>query len=374
MNLNVNFLDLDFKNPLIVASGPWSRDAESIQKSIDSGAGGVVTETITLEATGIKSPYIYSNNRQIFNTKLYSDIDLEQWEIEFEKIDKKDCKLIASIWASSPSELAYLAKRVERMGADAVELSLSAPIGTKSQALNIHEMTIAEYVSSAVNSVDIPVMVKLSYDTCSSIDFIRRIEKCGAKAISAIDSLRGIQGVDINNRQVKMPTFGGYTGENIRPISLAITASLQQSTKCQICSTGGIVDYINVLEFIMLGARTVQIASTLLLNGYNTISDILSKLDSWMTDNNTLHLNSIRGSALNSLHAFEDIENKPQVCQVLYKCKDSNCRKCINFCIYNAISYNENAVLIDKTKCRGCGSCVEFCPEKSLNLKYIIEL
>lgn len=104
MSLNTEYMGLKLKNPIVAAAGPWSRDGASIQRSIDAGAGAVVTETITLEANQNPSPRLYlSGSGQLFNTTLFSGIHLEQWEQEFEALRRGDCKLIASIWGNTPT-------------------------------------------------------------------------------------------------------------------------------------------------------------------------------------------------------------------------------------------------------------------------------
>ena len=157
MSLSTEYMGLKLKNPIVVAAGPWSRDGASIQRSIDAGASAVVTETITLEANQNPSPRLYlSGSGQLFNTTLFSGIHLEQWEQEFESLRRGDCKLIASIWGNTPSELAYLAGKVERMGADAVEVSLSAPLGTRMDVGTVPR-EIFGFISAVTEAVDIPV-------------------------------------------------------------------------------------------------------------------------------------------------------------------------------------------------------------------------
>ena len=164
MSFSTEYAGLKLKNPIIVAAGPWSRDGASIQRSIDAGAAAVVTETITLEANQNPSPRLYlSGAGQLFNTTLFSGIHLEQWEQEFEALQRGDCKIIASIWGNTPSELAYLAGKVERMGADAIEVSVSAPLGTRMDVGTVPR-EIFDFVSAVTEAVDIPVSVKLSYE------------------------------------------------------------------------------------------------------------------------------------------------------------------------------------------------------------------
>ena len=274
MSLSVQFLGMTLKNPVIVAAGPWSCDAAAIQKSIDAGAAAVVTETITLEASTRVCPRLYQHGGSLFNTMLYSTIDLEQWEQEFKRIDKRDSILICSVWGATESETAYIAKKVERLGADAIELSISAPIGTRSTRFGRFQEQIGGYVRAVVEAVDLPVMVKLSYDA-------------SAQAISAIDSLKGLAGVDIEHGMPLMPTCGGYSGANLRPVALATTATLAQLTRCEICGIGGIESYEHVLEYVMLGANAVQLASTVLLAGYERITRIVSDLRAWTDAHNT---------------------------------------------------------------------------------------
>ena len=109
MSKSTQLMGLSLKNPILVAAGPWARDGASLQRCIDAGAAAVITETLTLEAHRNICPRIYLEGQSMLNTKLYSDLQLEQWEAEMEQLQKKDCKLIFSIWASTPSELAYLA-------------------------------------------------------------------------------------------------------------------------------------------------------------------------------------------------------------------------------------------------------------------------
>lgn len=370
MSLSTNFLGLNLKNPIIVASGPWSRDAQSIQSSIDAGAGAVITETITMESGTNIRPRLFKDNDKLFNTMLYSTAPLEQWELEIEQIDKKDSYLICSIWGSSPSELSYIASKVERLGADAIEISISAPIGAKSERLMYYPMDIGEFVKAVVDSVDIPVMVKLSYNNSLYSEIIKSIENAGALGISAIDSLKALKGVNIHTQKSLMPTYGGYTGENIRPISLAAIASLAQLTKCQLSGIGGISNFKHVLEYIMLGATTIQMASAIQLEGYKVIEDTLENLELWLNSSSHNDISSLQGSALKSLKVYEDIAVENLKSHVKESCDPKNCSACYAACNYNAIVEKNGSPEIIEELCTGCGICAEICPQ-CFELKWV---
>ena len=373
MDLSVNLSGLRLKNPVSVAAGPWARNAASIQKCMDAGAGAVITETISMEANRNLSPRLYmGKSGQIFNTKLYSNIHLEQWETELESLDRGDCKLIVSIWGSSASELSYLASRAERMGADAVEISIAAPIGMRNQALGFHTHQIESFAQAVLRAVSIPVLVKLSYETSISPEVTGSIQRAGIRIVSAIDSLKGLSGVDIERMQAHMPTYGGYSGDDIRPVALATTAALRQYTAFQICSCGGIFDYRNALEFIMLGADAVQLATAIQLHGCGAIHDVVEGLSQWLRAHGYENLDAVRGAALQSLKPFEEIRPRPLSAVVQQPCAEKDCDACAEGCLYDAISRDvDGTVAIDHDRCDGCGLCIARCPKKKLSLGWM---
>lgn len=373
MDLSVNLGELQLKNPVMVAAGPWARNAASIRRCIDAGAGAVITETLSLETNANLSPRMYmGGNGQLFNTKLFSDILLEQWETELETLDRGDCKLIVSIWGSSASELSYLASRAERMGADAVEISVSAPIGTRNQSLRYHTPHLHEYAQAVVNAVSIPVLVKLSYEVGNSPEITDSIYRAGVRIVSAIDALKGLSGVDIERRRALMPTYGGYSGENIRPAALATTAALRQYTRFRICGCGGVFNYRNALEYIMLGADAVQLAAVIQLRGYGAITEVLDGMSEWLTSHGYENMEAVRGVALSSLMPFEEIRPRPLTVVVREPCDDVGCDLCANGCLYDAVSRDEAGFIrIDNSRCDGCGLCSVRCPHRRLALGWL---
>ena len=368
MSFSTEYAGLKLKNPIIVAAGPWSRDGASIQRSIDAGAAAVVTETITLEANQNPSPRLYlSCAGQLFNTTLFSGIHLEQWEQEFEALQRGDCKIIASIWGNTPSELAYLAGKVERMGADAVEVSISAPLGTRMDVGTVPR-EIFDFVSAVTEAVDIPVSVKLSYEASNFSGFTSSLEEAGIAGVTAIDALKGLMGVDLEHHRTLMPTYGGYSGQYIRPVALATIATLKQTTGFPICGCGGISSAHDALEFIMLGARCVQLASVLLRDGYEAIPKILSDMESWLTAHGYHSVEEVCGLALDSLRPFEELPPRPLTAHLTGGC--DGCGKCINCCLYGVISMADGKILLDAEHCTGCGMCEAVCPKNALELRW----
>lgn len=373
MDLSVDLGELKLKNPVMVAAGPWARDAASIRRCVEAGAGAVITETLSLEANANLSPRLYvGGNGQLFNTKLYSNIQLEQWEMELETLERGDCRLIVSIWGSSASELSYLAERAERMGADAVEISVSAPIGTRNKSLSYHTPHLLECARAVVNTVGVPVLAKLSYEVGNSPEIMDALYQAGVRIVSAIDALKGISGVDVERRRALMPTYGGYSGENIRPAALATTAALRQYTPFRICGCGGIFTAENALEYLMLGADAVQLAAVIQLRGYGAITEVLDGMSEWLSSHGYESMEAVRGVALSSLMPFEEIRPKPLTVVVREPCDDVGCDLCANGCLYDAVSRDEAGFIrIDNSRCDGCGLCSVRCPHRRLALGWL---
>ena len=367
--LATEFAGIPIKNPIVVAAGPWSRNGAAIQKAIDAGAAVVVTETITLEeAANQPSPHLFLGMKpeQMFNTTRFSDMSLEQWEQDLERLQKKDCKIIASICGTSPSEVSYLAGKVERMGVDAIEITLSAPVGIRNRTSNSNPQEIHEVVRAAVEATEIPVFVKLSYEAATSPAVIEALEQAGAHGVTAINSLKGLKGVDLENHRVYMSSYAGYSGEPIKPMALATVATLKQLTHLPVCGCGGVQKAEDVLEFLMLGAGAVEIASVILREGYGVIETMLRDLNRWLDDHQYDGVDNVVGLALDTISPFEEVAPGQLTARLAGEC--DGCGICVPACIYDALVCETGTVSFVPGKCTGCGMCVELCPRRALQL------
>lgn len=304
VDLSLDFMGLPLKNPIIAASGPWSGDALGIQAAIDEGAGAVVTETIAQEIYPRPSQCLYFQEGGVFSTSLYGTLSLEQWETEFEKLRKKDCRIIASIHGGTVSESGYIARKVERMGADAVQLDLYYPLAPVNMNLLDNAEQLAELIVSVKKEIGIPLMVRLPHYVSDNAKLLRSLEKAGADGICTIESLRGISGVDIENAKPHTPIHSGYTGPNVRPITLSAIATLSQTSNLPVSAAGGIDGSHSAIEAFMLGAYTVQLGSAILLQGYEVIAKAVREISLWMENHNYCDMKSLRGKALNHLYPY----------------------------------------------------------------------
>ena len=363
-----DFLGMKLKNPLIIAAGPWNRDGRSLHDSIAAGAGAVVTESIVSDTMIDVGPRIACDGSGAQNIRLYSDIQVEGWQRELEIAKADGGIVIASVSAHTPSEVAYLASKLERFGADAVELSVSNPMLESLEVVASHADTIYEMTKAVVAAVKIPVLVKLSQNTTNIAKVAKAAKEGGASGVSAINTVRGILGVDLETARPTLSTYGGVSGDYIRPMALASVATIAQTVDIPISGIGGVRTAEQALEFMMLGAHTVQIGTAVMLQGKDVVARIAEGMEQWMKEHGHRRWEEIRGCALSNLKSFDEMRYEPFVSTVTgVPCRE-NCSRCVDTCMYGAITKMDTTVRVDRMKCMGCGLCTTICPEKKLSL------
>ncbi len=370
--MKTSFLGLSLKSPIIVAAGPWNRDGESIRRSLATGVGAVITETIVSDPNIDVRPRIAFDGNGVQNIRLYSDVQIEGWEREMAIAKSNGGVVIANVSAHTPSELAYLAVKMEKYGADGIELGLSSPVGEGLEVATSDPAEVYEMTRYVVENVKIPVIVKLSQNVTNLSRVAQEVQRAGGSAVSAINAIRCVLGVDIERMEPLLPTYGGYSGKPIKPLGLASVASVAQTVDIPICGIGGIDSYQSALEYIMLGASAVQVGTTLMLHGRDYISKIVEDLDRWGEENNISDVKEIRGKALEKLKSFEEIKIEPLICHPdnHIPCAEG-CSMCIDACIYGALSKEEdNVIILNPQRCTGCGLCTFICPVKKLRLDW----
>ena len=368
--LETTFLGLKLKNPVIVAAGPWNRDGKNLKESVDAGAGAVVTESIVSDTYLEVRPSISCDEMGAQNIRLYSDIQVEGWEREMEIAKSSGGVVIASISAHTPSELAYLASKLEKFGADAIEMSVSNPMAESLEVVASHADVIYDMTRAVVAAVRIPVMVKLSQNTTNISKVAKAAKSAGASCVSAINTVRGILNIDLETAKPSLSTYGGISGEYIRPMGLASVAAISQSVDIPVSGIGGIRTAKHALEYMMLGASTVQVGTGVMLHGKQIIQEIVDGMDQWAREHEIGYIGEIRGKALANLKAFDEMKYDPSVSTVAGVPCSEHCHKCLDCCMYGAIERTEKTIAVDQMKCIGCGLCVYVCPAGKLALGY----
>lgn len=366
--LTTDFMGLKLRNPVILAAGPWNRDGRAVKESIDMGAGAVVTESIVSDTVMDVRPRIAGDERGAQNIRLYSDIQIEGWEREMSIAKSSGGIVIASVSGQTPSEVAYLASKMEKFGADGIELSVSNPAIESLEVVASHASTVFDMTKAVVSSVKLPVIVKLSQNTTNISKVAKAVKAAGGSGVTAINTVRGILGVDVEKAKPTLSTYGGISGSYIKPLGLASVATIAQTEDITISGVGGISDGRSALEYMMLGATTVQVGTHAMIRGKGVIRKIVHELEEWAQNHNLKNISEIRGKALTNLKSFDEMKFEPATSVVNSVPCTENCNRCMMACMYGAITREGGSIRVDEKKCTGCGLCTDMCAAKKLKL------
>ncbi len=376
---HVNVMGMKLNNPVVVASGPWSRGITKMKQVLARNPGAVFTESIVSEVYPDPRPR-YAWDKQshgLQNIRIYSGIELETWIEDLTEINKQKrygstAKLIASVMGTTPSEARYIAKTVEKTGVDGIELGLACPMGEGPQVLAANPDMVYEFAKETVDAVNIPVGVKLGANTGDLTAVVKAAERAGVAGISGIDTMRCILNIAVETGKPALPTYGGYSGAPIKAMGLACVAGIVQSTSLPVLGIGGITNYQDMLEYIMVGANACGIGTEILLGGFDVIKSVKNELEEWMNQKGIHSLSEIRGVVLSNLRSFEEIDQNEKTAVISRLCNrpETDCSLCVSACLENAVDIVDGTIAIDRTVCDGCGLCASICPDGNITLEW----
>ncbi|MEM4201920.1 MAG: 4Fe-4S binding protein [Candidatus Hadarchaeum sp.] len=202
-------------------------------------------------------------------------------------------------------------------------------------------------------------------------------ERGGADAISAINTVKGLIGIDLENMEPLpsvrgISSFGGISGPAIKPISLRCVAQIAKATKLPISGIGGISKWEDAVEFFMVGASTVQLCTSVMLRGNRMINELKEGVSSYLHKKGFGSVKEIVGCILSKLKSQENLDYSYWVLPAVDATRCTKCELCRVACQdagYAAIKIEGDLPKIDEEKCDACGLCIQVCPHGALLLK-----
>src|SRR5437868_616120 len=307
MDLSITVNGIKFPNPFLLGSGPPGTNARVLAKSFDAGWGGAVAKTVSLESSKVVNVvprYGKLRSREtnevigFQNIELISDRPIEVWLEEFKQVKKDYPKnvLVASIMEEySKDRWQELTKMVQDTGVDAFELNFSCPHGMTERKMG-SEMgehpDLCEEVTTWVKEVSkIPVWAKMTPNITNIKEPSLAAVRGGAAGISAINTILSVIGVNLDTLR-PMPTVeghtvpGGYSAQAVKPIALRMVSQLGLGLPkgTTVSGIGGIENSHDAIEFMLLGASTVQICTGVMLQGVKMVDELQEGLAKFMTD------------------------------------------------------------------------------------------
>jgi len=395
VDLSVSIAGVDFKNPIILASGPPTLSAEHIVKCIKAGAAGAVTKTITYDVMQrvqpkprifVVNPEDALRNRlySLYSVDLMSEYEPEKWVDAIKKL-KAEVKnhggvLIASIAGRDLEEWEKLAKLVESANANMVELNLSCPHIERGvlmgRAATSDLRSVFEVVRTVKDSTALPVVGKLTPHGANPLSLAKTMVSSGVDAVVSIARFQGLIVDVFTMRPILWGGFGGYGGPWQLPISIGWTAHIAiDGLGVPIIGSGGVSTWEDVIKFILVGASAVQLCTAVMIKGVEILADMTQNIEKWMAEKGFHNIRDFIGIALKNITPLEKLERRKMYKVHIDNTKCTGCGICVRICPYGAL-YPEGASHagrpnLDNAKCDCCGFCASVCPAKAIRLERV---
>ena len=296
--LNVNFCGVDFKNPIIPASGTFGYGREYEAFYPLSRLGGISVKGTTLNRReGNPGPRVAETPSGMLNSVGLQNGGVKKFlEYEMPNLVTKDTRIIANIAGATVEECAELASMLEGSAVDLIELNISCPNVKAGGAAFGTDCAVAGQVTRAVKDATTkPLMVKLSPNVTSITDIAKSVEANGADAVSLINTLLGMR-IDIKTgRPILKNNVGGLSGPAVFPVAVRMVWQVANAVKIPIMGMGGVATWEDAVEIMMAGASAVQVGAAIFNDPYAPIK-IIDGLEQYCIDNNIDNISQIVGT------------------------------------------------------------------------------
>lgn len=380
------------ENPFMLSSSVVSSSYDMCKRAFEAGWAGAAFKTICYFPQHETSPRFSAirNHSNAFcgfkNIEQLSDRSVEENLEAFRKLKEEfpTKVIVASIMGRNEEEWRRLAENCEKAGASVIECNFSCPnmeYDDLGSTIGQSEELIERFTRAVKNGTNLPVLVKLTPNVMDMVPMALAAKRGGADGISAINTVNSITGVDVD-ALVAEPAVqgksmvGGYSGRAVKPIALRFISDLygcEELKGLHISGMGGIETWRDALEFILLGAGSVQVTTAVMQYGYRIIDDLLDGLSEYMKCKNISSLRSLIGGANSTVVDHQSIERDSIVFPVFNKDACIGCGRCYVSCMdggHQAIKFDSvtrRPELIGN-KCVGCHLCKLVCSTGAIGL------
>ncbi len=386
-NLQSNTAGIISPNPFWLASAPPANSGDQIKRAFDHGWGGAVWKTLGQPIQNVSSRFgglHYKGTKAIGfnNIELITDrtLDVNFREIAEVKKSHPEHAIIVSLMVETKQEWQDIIKRSIDAGADGLELNFGCPHGMCERGMGSavgQEPAVNEEITSwAMEYSTVPVLVKLTPNVGDIVPHGLAAQAGGASGVSLINTIKSIIGVDIdrmvlNPRVGELSSNGGYCGAAVKPIALHMCASLarEPSFNIPISGIGGVASWRDAVEFILLGASSVQVCTEVMLRGYRVVEDMIEGLENYMDEHGFETLEQMTGKAIPSFSNWGNLDLNYETIAKIDADKCIGCYDCVvacqdgaHQCIFPAQDGKKRVPVIDESECVGCNLCEIVCP------------
>jgi dihydroorotate dehydrogenase (NAD+) catalytic subunit len=296
--LKVNICGVEFKNPVITASGTFGYGLEYARFIDISRLGGISVKGISLnEVQGNPMPRIMETTSGMLNAIGLQNVGVDRFLNEkLPLLRKCDTKVIVNFWGRTIDEYMDVAMRLDDADIDMLEMNISCPNIKEGGIAFGSDPDMTRKVVSQCRSVikNKPLLVKLSPNVTDIRVFAKACEDSGADGISAINTLLGMA-VNVETRKPYISNItGGLSGPAIKPVAVRMVYDIFRTVKIPIIGIGGIMNWRDVAEFFLVGASAVQVGTANFVNPEIPLK-IVDELEKYLKEKDIASVNELKG-------------------------------------------------------------------------------
>jgi len=296
-NLKVKAMGIEFKNPVLTASGTFGFGEEFSEIYDLSILGGICSKGLTLNPKqGNRGIRIWETPMGLINSIGLQNPGVYKFIIEeLPKMKTYDTKIIANLGGNTTEEYLTGTEMLNETDVDIIELNISCPnVKSGGMAFGIKSDVAYDIVSQVRKACKKPLMVKLSPNAENIAEMALACEAGGADSISLINTIKSMA-IDVKKRKAVFDNiYAGLSGPCVKPVALRMVHEVNSVVKIPVCGLGGIMTATDAIEFIMAGATLVQIGTANFIKPDIAV-DIINEISEFMDKEGINSLDEIRG-------------------------------------------------------------------------------
>lgn len=390
-DLRINLAGIESPNPFWLASAPPTNSGYQVQRAFEAGWGGAVWKTLGEPIINTSSRFaaISFNGKKVVgfnNIELITDRPLEVNLKEIYETKKRfpNHAIIASLMVEPSREKWHeIVKRVEDVGVDGLELNFGCPHGMAERGMGAASGQQPDLVESQTMWVKevarTPVIVKLTPNITDITMTAKAAVRGGADAISMINTINSLAGVDLDTwntipHVAGKGAHGGYCGPAVKPIALNMVAECARNANINIpiSGIGGISNWRDAVEFMLMGATGVQVCTAAMHHGFSIVEDMIDGLNNYLDEKGILSVTELIGKSVEKYSDWGNLDLNYQTVAKINTDICINCNKChiacedtAHQCIEMLTDPKGNKYLkVRDADCVGCNLCSIVCPEE----------
>lgn len=388
-DLRIQLAGISSPNPFWLASAPPTNTGYQVQRAFEAGWGGAVWKTLgdPIINTSSRFAAVHFNGQRVAgfnNIELITDRPLEVNLKEIYETKKKfpDHAVVVSLMVEPKRDKWHeIVKKVEDAGVDGLELNFGCPHGMAERGMGSasgQQPDLVEMQTMWVKEVSgTPVIVKLTPNITDITSTAKAAVRGGADAISLINTINSLAGVDIDTWNT-IPhvggkgAHGGYCGPAVKPIALNMVAECARNSliSVPISGIGGVSTWRDAVEFLLMGSTGVQVCTAAMHHGFSIVEDMIDGLNNYLDDKGLKSVNELIGKSVERYSDWGDLDLNYAVVARIEQDTCIVCNKCYIACedtSHQCIERHtdDNGALYLKVReedCVGCNLCSIVCP------------